>query len=95
VKITLPSTEESSIIALNLIAFIASEDSRCERFSALTGMTLQDLKEGARKLEFQGFVLEYALQDESLILEFAAAENLDPHTLVAARHKLPGATYDI
>jgi Protein of unknown function (DUF3572) len=94
-KITSPSTEESSIIALKLIGFIASEESRCERFSALTGMTLQDLKEGAQKPEFQGFVLEYALQDESLILEFAAMECLNPQSITAARHKLPGATYDI
>lgn len=93
-KLTSPSIDESSIIALKLISFIASEENRCERFSALTGMTLQDLKEGAKKPEFQGFVLEYALQDESLILEFAAMENLSPLTLVAARHKLPGATYD-
>ena len=80
---------------LKLIGFIASDETRCERFSALTGFTLQDLKNGARKPDFQGFVLEYALQDEALILEFASAENIDPQTLVAARHALPGATYDI
>ncbi len=94
-KFTSPSAEESSIIALKFIAFLASDETRCERFSALTGLTLQDLKEGAKKPDFQGFVLEYALQDESLILEFAGMANINPQTLIAARQALPGATYDI
>ncbi len=94
-KFTSPSAEESSIIALKFISFIASDETRCERFSSLTGMTFQDLKDGAKKPEFQGFVLEYALQDESLILEFAGMENINPQILIAARLALPGATYDI
>jgi Protein of unknown function (DUF3572) len=94
VKPSSPSIEESSIIALKLIGFIASDETRSERFSALTGLTPQDLHEGATKPEFLGFVLEYALQDESLILEFAAMENIKPQSLIAARHVLPGATYD-
>lgn len=94
-KFTSPTVDESSVIALKFIGFIASDETRCERFSNLTGMTLQDLMDGAKRLEFQGFVLEYALQDESLILEFAGMEDINPQRLIAARQALPGATYDI
>lgn len=93
-KVTSLTTEEAETIAMTLIGFIASEELRYERFSNLTGMTLQDLKNGANKPEFLGFVMEYALQDESLILEFAAMENMNPQTLIIARHALPGASHD-
>ncbi|MEY4910726.1 MAG: hypothetical protein RL761_389 [Pseudomonadota bacterium] len=89
------SAEEASIIALNFIAFLVSNEERIERFSALTGLFLDDLKNGAQDSSFQGFVLEYALQDESLILEFLADQPLDPQTLQLARYALPGATYDM
>jgi Protein of unknown function (DUF3572) len=95
VKVTSFSAERASIIALNFIAFIVSNDERMERFSALTGLFLDDLKNGAREAKFQGFVLEYALQDESLILEFATNESIAPETIQLARYALPGATYDL
>jgi hypothetical protein len=88
------SAERASVIALNFIAFLASGEERMERFSALTGMFLDDLKNGARDPKFQGLVLEYALQDESLILEFASNENIAPENIQMARFALPGATYD-
>lgn len=86
---------EASDITLNLIGFIASDDDRIERFFALSGMTLEDLKDGAQKPEFLGFLLDYALQDETLILDFAAASGTKPENIQRARFALPGATYDI
>lgn len=86
---------EASDITLNLLGFIAADEGRIERFLALSGMSPQDLKDGAQKPEFLGFLLDYALQDESLILEFAAATGTKPETIQGARFALPGATYDI
>jgi Protein of unknown function (DUF3572) len=88
------NTLEISTITLNLIAFIASDESRLERFLALSGLALNDLKQGAANPEFQGFVLDYALQDETLILDFAATSGNKPETIQRARLSLPGATYD-
>jgi Protein of unknown function (DUF3572) len=95
VKSSSVSAEGASVIALNFISFLVASEERLERFSALTGLFLSDLKNGAIDPKFQGFVLEYALQDESLILEFAANENIAPETIQFARFALPGATYDL
>jgi hypothetical protein len=94
VKTTSYTTEGASVIALKFIEFIASEESRLERFLALTGISLGDLKDSAKDPSFQGFVLDYAMQDETLILEFATIDNTSPSVLVSARHALPGATHD-
>ena len=87
-------TLESSTIALQLMAFLASDDERMERFSALSGMTLGDMKDGANNPVFLGFMLDYALQDEALILSFAEAHEITPQTLALARRQLPGASDD-
>jgi Protein of unknown function (DUF3572) len=94
VKSSSVSAEGASVIALNFISFLVSGEGM-ERFSALTGLFLSDLKNGAIDPKFQGFVLEYALQDESLILEFAANQNIAPETIQLARFALPGASYDL
>jgi Protein of unknown function (DUF3572) len=94
VKSTSTTSEGASIIALKFIEFIASEESRLERFLALTGISSGDLKDNAKDPAFQGFVLDYAMQDESLILEFAAIDNTSPSVLASARYALPGASHD-
>ena len=85
---------DASIIALNLIAYIASDEDRLERFLGLSGISLNDLQSSAASPEFQGFILDYALQDESLIIAFAESCSMKPETLQRARFALPGATYD-
>ena len=85
---------EASTIALNLIAYIASAEERLERFLGLSGISLNDLQSSAANPEFQGFVLDYALQDESLIIGFAESCGMKPESLQRARFALPGATYD-
>ncbi len=93
-KVSSINAAEAATITLNLIAYIASDDDRLERFIGLSGISLADLQSGAANPEFQGFVLEYALQDESLIIDFAAFSGLKPESLQRARFALPGATYD-
>ena len=88
------STLEGSTIALQLIAFLASDDERMERFSALSGMALGDMKDGANNPVFLGFMLDYALQDEALILSFAEFHEISPQTLALTRRQLPGASDD-
>jgi Protein of unknown function (DUF3572) len=93
-KLNSTKTVDASVIALNFINFVASEEIRLERFLALTGISLADLKTGAQDPAFQGFILDYAMQDETLILEFAAMEGVSPTKIVTARHALPGSTHD-
>ncbi len=85
---------DSSIIALQLIAFIVSDDERLDRFTALSGIGLSDLQDGAQDQVFLGFMFDYALQDEALILEFAREHEIPPQNLVNARRHFPGANDD-
>ena len=85
---------EGSSIALQFMAFLASDEERLERFSALSGMGLNDLKAGAQNPVFLGFMLDYALQDESLILAFSESKQISPQSLATARRQLPGANDD-
>lgn len=82
---------EASAIALNFLAFLASDQPRLERFLALTGMTGHDLRRHIESPVFHGHLLDYALSDESLLLAFAAAMDLAPEAIGRMRRHLPGA----
>jgi hypothetical protein len=83
-------------LALQALAFIAGDDDRLERFIGLTGIDPGSLKQIARDPAGLGAVLDYLLGWEPLLLEFAAALELKPESIAAARRKLPGGehTYD-
>ena len=87
-KTTSFSRSNSSVIALNLIGFIVSSEDRLERFLALTGFVEGDFRQRAADPEFHAFVLDYAMQDETLILAFAENENISPEVLVSAHQAL-------
>jgi hypothetical protein len=90
-KIPLPDPET---LALRALAYIASEDDRLQRFLSLTGIEPGSLRGLAQDPAGLGAVLDYMLGWEPLLLEFAAAENLPPESIAAARRKLPGYSED-
>jgi hypothetical protein len=84
------SRASSSDIALKFIGFLVGDEDRLQRFCALTGMGQAELQSGLTDATMQGFLLDYALSDESLLLAFAADNGLKPEAIVRARHALPG-----
>jgi hypothetical protein len=89
------STEEATVIALNFVRFLAADSERFERFCALTGLDRTSMAEQL-SADNQGFlanILDYALQDESLLLAFSGSEDLAPETVIKARSKFPGAEF--
>jgi hypothetical protein len=87
-------TQDYSVIILKLIAFIVSNESHLERFQNLSGVDSEDLKNRAADQGFQHFILDYALQDESLVVEFAASEQISPKFLEIAQQSLAGPSHD-
>ena len=73
---------------IELIAFLARDESRFERFVSLTGLTGQDVRNRIDDPVFHASVLDYALQDQTLVLEFAADHNIKPDTLLKLRQSL-------
>jgi len=90
VKAAPMNRHDASCIALKLLRYLADDDARLERFLALSGMSLGDVKEAADSETFQAGVLDFALSDESLLLAFAANEGLQPKKIVQLRAYLPG-----
>jgi hypothetical protein len=83
-------TDGATIIALNFIGYLANDQDRLQRFCTLTGLAPGDLKESIGSADFQAMALDYALQNEELLLEFADLEKLNPMDVVTARRHLPG-----
>lgn len=84
------SPEESQIIALKILAFLAGDGDRLGTFLVACGLGPADLKSGARDPQFLAGVVDYLLGDESLLLAFAETAAVDPGTIAAARRLLPG-----
>jgi hypothetical protein len=85
---------EASDIALNLLAFVASDEERFERFCALSGLIESEVRERLTDPSFLGFVFDYVMQDEPMLLAFAAEHNIKPERFMALRRTLPGANDD-
>jgi hypothetical protein len=89
-----PPLPDPETLALQVLAFIASDDDRLQRFLSLTGIEPGSLRVLAQDPAGLGAVLDYLLGWEPLLLEFAEAEKLPPESVAAARRKLPGYSED-
>ena len=81
-------------IALKALGYLAADEDQLEAFLEATGLLAGDLRAGATDSAFLAGVLDYFLQNEALLVAFAAAEELAPETIVRARQRLPGALND-
>ena len=79
--------DSAETIALSALAFLADDPARLGRFLALTGLGPDELKEKARSARILAAVLGHLLQDESLLLVFAASCGAAPE-LIAPAHAL-------
>jgi hypothetical protein len=84
------SIEEAEIIALNALSFLASDAVRLDRFLRLSGVSATDIRAAAAEREFLAGILNHLLQDESLLLTFAAEADLDPRLPALAAEILNG-----
>lgn len=85
------SSEAAEAMALTALAYVLEDPDRAGRFCALTGLGGAELTGAVRDPAFLGGVLDFVLDDEALLVEVAAASQVSPETLAAARRRLPGA----
>lgn len=71
-------------------AFLAAEPEYFSRFADITGIDLTDLKQVAGSTDFLAGVLEYLLNDESLLLNFCENNNIQPEIVQKAQMILSG-----
>jgi hypothetical protein len=77
-------------IALKYMLYLASDSDKLGQFCAQSGLDGNDLKARLTDPAFQGFLLDYLLQDEAELLAFAAENQMKPESIMIARAKLPG-----
>ncbi|HUS96740.1 MAG TPA: DUF3572 domain-containing protein [Hyphomicrobiaceae bacterium] len=82
--------EDAETIALQALAFLASEESRLSHFIAQTGITLEDLHVRANEPDVLRAALDILTQDEPNLLMFAANAGLDAERVVQAHATLEG-----
>ncbi len=83
--------EQAEVLALQALGFLAGDPERLDRFCALTGTGLDELKARASDPALLGAVLDHLLQDEPLLQAFAAEAGIAPELPARARRHLPGA----
>jgi hypothetical protein len=65
-------------LAIQALAFLASDGQELGRFLALTGIEPGEIRAAAQQPGFLAGVLEYICAHEPLLLAFARAEGLEP-----------------
>jgi hypothetical protein len=80
--------EDAEAIAISALGFLARDESRLERFLALSGLAPETLREAAAAPGFLAGVLDHLLADEALARQAAQDLDLDADSLVRARAAL-------
>lgn len=83
---------EAETLALKALAFLAQSEEDLERFLALSGVTMADLRSRADDPEILAAILDFMLTDDARVTGFCESAGIDPRELHAARRALPGAS---
>ena len=80
--------EVAEIVAIQALSFVAGDPERLGVFLAETGIGPETLRSAATDPRFLAGVLDFVLRDDATVKAFAAASELDPTTIAAAREVL-------
>ena len=80
--------EVAEIVAIQALSFVAGDPERLGVFLAETGIGPETLRSAAADPRFLAGVLDFVLRDDATVKAFAAASELDPMTIAAAREVL-------
>jgi|SRR5580658_7172620 hypothetical protein len=84
------SVESARSLAVGVLAFIAADSDRLNRFLSLTGLGPDNLRTAAADPAFLGSVLDYLVADEQLLVTFASDAGLKPEAVARAHAALCG-----
>jgi hypothetical protein len=87
--------EAAEALALRALAYVIEDPERASRFLDVTGLAGTDLAAQLHSAAFLGGVLDFVLEDDTLLAGVAGAADLPPEAVRVARRQLPGlATED-
>ena len=84
------SVDAARSLAVGVLAFIAADSDRLNRFLNLTGLGPDNLRTAAADPAFLGSVLDYLVADEQLLVTFAGDAGLKPEAVARAHAVLCG-----
>ena len=82
-------------IAIKAVQFLASSPEILGSFLATAGVGPGDIKQAIASPDFLAGALDFLMQDESILLEFAESMQIAPKDVVKARIRYPGADNDL
>lgn len=85
-----PNLPPPAEIALRGLAYLTRDEERLARFLAMTGLDAGDVRPLLADRGFHLAVLDHLAGDETLLLDFVAAEALPPESVGEARRALGG-----
>lgn len=85
---TVLNQESANNLAVQGFLRLAADDDLLMRFSAITGILPNDMRQSATDPHFLVGVLDFFLGHEPDLLAWAEADNIDPQNIVAARMAL-------
>jgi hypothetical protein len=83
-------SEGATALAQEALIWLAGRPEALEAFLAASGASPADLRAGAGDPVFLGFVLDFLLQSDAYVLDFAETAGVRPETVAGARAALPG-----
>jgi Protein of unknown function (DUF3572) len=88
------SREAAESIAIQALNYLATEPERLSRFLALSGLDPGSIRSAAAESGFLAGVLAHLVQDESLLVAFAAEAGVTPAEVDRARRVLAGGDFE-
>lgn len=81
---------QAEAIAIQALSWMAGDDEIIGGFLGVTGAAPDELRDRAGDPEFLGFVLDYLLSDDNMVMAFSDATHVSADTPMRARAALPG-----
>jgi hypothetical protein len=80
--------ERAEILALEALAWVAGRPEAIDRFLAISGLGVHDLRQAAGNPDLLGSVLDFLLANEPLLLDFCQDASTSAKAVHMARHRL-------
>ena len=80
--------EVAEIVAIQALTFVAGDPERLGLFLAESGLGPETLRTAAANPQFLAHVLDFVMRDDATVKAFAAASELHPTNIAAAREVL-------
>ena len=85
------TTQGAEAVALQAVAFVATDDELLQQFLASTGSDLEGLRLRIADRSFLVGVLDFLLADDGAVLAFSKQNGIAPETPMQARERLSAA----